>query len=306
MSARLRQIGLFFRLSRPLFLLGGFLLNGLGGAILLYLHRPLDLRLYLIGQALVTALQLMGQYLNEYHDTASDADNPSRTPLTGGSGALGAGGLPRKTALYAAIVSLTVAATLASLLLVQALAPPLAWVTLVLAFLGAFFYSVPPVRLAVSGYGELTTSILVAGLVPTFAFALQTGEMHPMLWLSTVPLVALHFAMMLAFELPDFAADTRSGKRPLMIRLGWQWAMRLHDGAILFAIAAFVVAFARGLPTRVALGALIAAPLALAQIWQMARIRAGSRPHWRTLTFSALGLFALTAYLELAGFLLAA
>ncbi len=300
MSARLRQIGLFIRLSRPLFLLGGFLLNGLGGAILLYLHRPLDLRLYLIGQALVTLLQAMGHYLNEYHDSPSDAAN------TGRSGVLGPSGLPRKTALYAAIVCVTVAATLASLLLVQALAPPLAWVTLVLIFLGAFFYNVPPVRLAVSGYGELTTSILVAGLVPVFAFALQTGEMHPMLWLSTVPLVALHFAMMLAFELPDFAADTRSGKRPLMIRLGWQWGMRLHDGAILFAIAAFVVAFARGLPTRVALGALIAAPLALAQIWQMARIRAGSRPHWRTLTFSALGLFALTAYLELAGFLLAA
>jgi hypothetical protein len=54
----------------------------------------------------------------------------------------------------------------------------------------------------------------------------------------------------------------------------------------------------------VALGALMAAPLGLAQIWQMRRIRMGFAPRWTTLTVSGLVLFALTAYLELAGYLL--
>jgi hypothetical protein len=49
---------------------------------------------------------------------------------------------------------------------------------------------------------------------------------------------------------------------------------------------------------------LIALPLALAQIWQMGRIREGYPPRWQLFTFSATGLFALTAYLQMLGYLL--
>jgi 1,4-dihydroxy-2-naphthoate octaprenyltransferase len=122
--------------------------------------------------------------------------------------------------------------------------------------------------------------------------------------MSTTPLVALHFAMMIAFEFPDYASDARQEKRTLMVRLGWEMAMRLHNFAILFAIASFVIAFLSGMPRRVVLGSLIALPLAAAQIWQMDRIRRGFAPRWNLLTLNALGLFALTAYLELIGFVL--
>jgi 1,4-dihydroxy-2-naphthoate octaprenyltransferase len=304
LSRLLRQAWLFLRLSRPLFLLGGLLLYGLGAAIALYLLHPIDVGLYLLGQGLVTLLQLMTHYQNEYFDAPLDLGNLNRTPWSGGSGVLGPDGLPRRTALYAGVACLTGAATLASILLVRGGVPLLSWLLLLLVFLGAFFYSAPPVRLVTSGYGELSTSLLVSGLLPAFAFSLQTGELHRLLWLSTLPLIALHFAMLMAFELADFGADTRTGKRTLMVRLGWSSGMRLHDLSILLAVVALVSGFFSGLPARVALGSLIALPLGMAQIWQMARIRAGYPPHWRTLTFSALGLFALAAYLQLAGYLL--
>jgi 1,4-dihydroxy-2-naphthoate octaprenyltransferase len=303
MSISLREVWLFIRLTRPLFLLGGVLLYGLGGAILDFLGRPIDVTLYILGQLAITAIQLMAHFLNEYFDSTKDRENPNRTPLTGGSGALGPGGLPRKVALYGAAFTVAITATIVIILITTAQTPMITWIILSLVFLGAFLYSIPPISLATSGYGEASTSILVAGLLPAFAFTLQTGEFHRLLVMTSTPLVALHFAMMLAFELPDFATDTKFEKRTLMVRIGWAAAMRLHDLAIIFAIGSVAITFALGLPWRVALGSTIVLPLAIAQMWQFSRIRRGFPPNWRTITYSALALFAMTAYLQLVGYL---
>jgi 1,4-dihydroxy-2-naphthoate octaprenyltransferase len=244
----------------------------------------------------------MTHYLNEYYDGPADLDNPSRTPFSGGSGVLGSQGLPRTTALYAGIASLTLAATFAGLLLLQGISL-LSWLIVFLAFIGAFGYSAPPLRWIHSGYGELIASFVVAGLLPAFGFSLQTGQLHRLVFMSTIPLIALHFAMLLTFELPDYASDVKYEKRNLMVRVGWQMAMRMHDAAILFAAVTFFGAYLAGLPWRVTLGLLIVLPLGAAQIWQMSRIRQGSPPRWLTLTWSALLLFGLAAYLQWMGYL---
>ncbi len=300
----LHQLRLFIQLSRPLFLLGGLLLYALGTAIAAYLGRPIDATLYLVGQILVTLLQLMTHYLNEYFDADSDQENSSRTWLSGGSGAIGPEGLPKKVALYAAVITLALAATIATAALVTRAFPTLAWPVLLLSFTGAFFYSAPPLRLASSGYGEIIAALVVAGLTPTIAYALQTGELHRLLLMSTTPLIALSFAMIIIFELPDYATDLKHEKRTLMVRLGWSAGMRAHDVAIVFALISYAAAFSLGLPARVGLGALFVAPLGVAQIWQLHRIRQGYPPRWNILTFSAMALFAIAAYLELAGYLL--
>ncbi|OGO17620.1 MAG: hypothetical protein A2Z14_02935 [Chloroflexi bacterium RBG_16_48_8] len=299
-----RQIILFIRLSRPLFLLGGVLLYGLGGAIADYLGHSLDPTTYILGQVTITFIQLMTQYLNEYYDAERDRDNENRTPLTGGSGILGSEGLPRRTALYAAAFSLALATTAVILLNAHITVLFVAWGILLLGFAGAFFYNIPPFSLMTSGYGEIMTSFLVAGLLPSFAYALQTGQIHRFLIMSSTPLIALHFTMLIAFEFPDYASDLKHNKRTLLVRASWQLGMRLHNIAIIFAIVSMLVAFYLGLPRQVALGSMIALPLAIAQIWQMDRIRQGYPARWRIFTYSALALFALMAYLELIGYLL--
>ena len=202
--SRSRQFWLFIVLSRPHFLLGGIALYGLGAAIARYLGHRVDAGMYLFGQAIVTSGQLMTQYLNEYFDAPVDAHNESRTLFSGGSGAIGSGLLSRRTALYAAIACLAFMAILASVMLIRGGVPLLAWLLFVMLLLGAFFYSSPPLQLLTTGYGELVASLTVAGIVPSFAYALQTRELHRILFMSTAPLVALCFAMIIAFELPDF------------------------------------------------------------------------------------------------------
>jgi 1,4-dihydroxy-2-naphthoate octaprenyltransferase len=169
------SLRLFVRLARPHFLIGAALLYALGVGIARYLGTPVNWEAYLLGQAWVSLLQLSTHFLNEYYDAPSDTDNRNRTPFSGGSGAVGPGKLTRSTALVAAAACLTVLASLTVLLISRGYLTPAAQLIMILAFLGSFFYSAPPVKLASSGYGELVTSILVANQEPAIAYLMQTG-----------------------------------------------------------------------------------------------------------------------------------
>jgi len=293
----MQTLRLFIRISRPLFLVGGGLAYALGAGIARFLGTPIDWGVYLLGQGFVTILQLSAHYLNEYFDAPSDANNPARTPFSGGSGAIGAEKLSRNVVLLAAITALTVLASLAVLMIEYAPVSPLLFLVVTLGFLGAFFYSTPPIKLASSGYGELTTSILVAYLVPAFAFILQVGELHRLVAMAAIPLTALHMAMMLSYELPDYASDIKHNKLTLLVRLGWERGMGLHNLLVLFAFFILGLAAVFGLPLAIVLPAYIPLPLGLLQIWQMRRIAAGVKPNWTTLTLTALVLFASEVYL---------
>jgi len=290
---------LFLRLSRPLFLFGGVLNYFLGLGIANYLGQTLNWSIVVLGQLWVTSLQLATHYLNEYFDFPNDSANRNRTPFTGGSGVLGRGEgqLRPRVALIAAYCALTVTALATFVLSRLGALNPIILTIMVLGVLGAIFYSVPPVRLSAKGYGELSTSILLANLVPAFAFALQTGELHRLLAMSTFPLTALTLASMLNLEFPDYASDIKAGKRTLFVRLGWQNAIRAHHLLALSGYVLFAASLAAGLPAAIALPPFLTLPLALLQIWYMNRIGDGLKPNWTALTLNALAMTVACTYL---------
>ncbi|HJW84932.1 MAG TPA: prenyltransferase, partial [Anaerolineae bacterium] len=82
----------FIQLTRPLFLLGGALMYGLGAAIAYSAGASIDWGRYALGQVIVTSIQAMTQYANEYYDLEVDrAAGSNRTWFSGGSGVLPAG-----------------------------------------------------------------------------------------------------------------------------------------------------------------------------------------------------------------------
>jgi 1,4-dihydroxy-2-naphthoate polyprenyltransferase len=293
----MKNIRLFIQLTRPLFLVGAMIMFALGVGIARYLGATIDWGLYFIGQAWITMMQLGTHYLNEYFDSFADVHNPHRTPFSGGSGAIGPGKLPRAVALWAAITALTFVASFSVLLFQNIGFQPELLFLMILIFSGAFFYSVPPVQLSSSGYGELTTSIIVANLVPAFAFLLQAGEYHRLLSMSTFPLTTLHIAMMITFELPDYATDLKYEKSTLLVRLGWQRGMALHNLLIFANFVLLGIALFYGMPLSIVLPPLLLFPVGLFQIWTMNRIAGGAKPNWKILTLTGVLLFALSAYL---------
>lgn len=293
----MQTLRLFWRLSRPYYLIGAALLYALGVGIARYLGNSLDWHIYLLGQAWVTLLQLSTHYLNEYYDAEYDQLNPNRTAFSGGSGAVGPGKLTRQAALYGGVACLAALASLTVLLIRDAHLSPATGLIMVLAFLGAFFYSVPPVRLITTGYGELVAAIIVANLLPAFAYLLQTGEFHRLLAMTTFPLTALCLAMSIDLELPDYATDLKYEKRTLLVRIGWQNGMRLHNGLIIIAFLLFGLDLYFGLPFAIVLPVFFVLPVGIYAIWQLRKIDDGAKPNWSLLAWTATLMFATVIYL---------
>ena len=281
----------FAALTRPVFLLGGALLYGLGAALS---PEPIDWASYAAGQALVTAVQMSAQYANEYYDQEADRLGAAgRTWLTGGSGVLASGRLAPATALRAAAITST--AALGAAVVVAAASVPAALVG-VAALAGGWLYSAPPARLVGNFAGVSVASIIVAGLTPLTGALLQGSVSADRLIAVAVPLLLLHHAMLIAFEHPDIPGDTAAGKRTLSVRLSRTAIERLHRGLLVATYGALLGAVWLGsLEWSEAGWALALAPLGLVQAWSYSRVTG------TVLATVAVGLFSGTAAALLLG-----
>lgn len=240
----------FIRLSRPHFLVGGFLLFAVGAAG----AERLRAERYVAAQLMVSAVQITAHYVNEYADVAADRLVVNRTLFSGGSGVLGAGLLHRSVAMRAATVSSVVA--LGAAVAVATYSLPAAAIGFS-ALVVSWSYSMPPLRLVGSGWGEVGATLVVAGAVPLVGSLAQGGTPGAAVWWSMAVLMPVHLAMVLSFELPDVDSDAAAGKRVLAVRLG-----RPHTGRLirLSLAAAAVMAGAAGV------GGGLPAPAALATL----------------------------------------
>ncbi len=287
--------------GRPLFLGGGFILYALGAAVAAAAGHPIDVTRYALGQAAVTALQLMTHYANDYFDYEADVANPTPTAV-GAAACCADGTLPRSVALVAALVLAGIGVAF-TLVLGTAGVGSYAIPTLMLVLVLAWSYSAPPFRLCARGLGELDTALVVTVLVPWLGFYLQAPSMHGATGARAgrSPPALLQFAMLVAIEFPDAVGDAATGKRTLVVRLGAPVAARLY--AVITA-AAFVwplVAFALGLPLLVALAMLVPTPIAIWRIMQLGDH--ANRDAYERLTFFAVFLVVATSAAALIGWL---
>lgn len=284
----------FIKLGRPLFLGGGFVLYALGAAIASAAGHSIDVTRYILGQAAVTAFQLMTHYANDYFDYDADVANATPTKWSGGSRVLPDGLLPRSVALVTALVLAAIGVVL-TLAIGATGVGSWAMPTLVLVLVLAWGYSAPPLRLCARGLGELDTAVVVTVLVPWLGFYLQAPSMPGAapLVLTLVTPALLQFAMLVAIEFPDAAGDAATGKRTLVVRLGAPVAARLYAGITAAAFVWPLVALVLGLPSLVALALLVPAPIA---IWRIVQLRDhADRDAYERLTFFAVFLVVSTS-----------
>jgi len=305
---RLRQLGAFVRLGRPLFLVGGLVFYGLGAAIAAFADGALaiDWRRYGWGQAAVTAAHLMTHYCNDYFDFDADRANSTPTRWSGGSRVLPAGELPRAAALVAALILVALACVATGILVGHAGAPAGVVMLMAAILVLSWEYSAPPLRLHSTGWGELDVAVVVSGLVPLTGFYLQAVQWRLLPFVAIAPLAGLQFTMLLAIEFPDAAGDAATGKQTLVVRHGAEWAARLYQGVIIAVYLSLPLLVTVGLPSIVAGCALLTAPIGA---WQVLRMRRGAfrdPARWDSIAFWSVALLMLTSAAELVGFLLAA
>lgn len=229
------SISRFLALARPHFLLGGGLLYAIGavGA------GVGSVSAYLIGQLAITASQVTAHFVNEFADADADALVVNRTWFSGGSGVLVAPDVDRAIALRAAFVTTGVALTAATVLaLDHTLAATIAAGTLLISW----GYSMPPVRLLDTGWGEAATTVVTTVAVPLVGALAQPGPIDSNLWWVISVLFALHMAMIIAFEIPDLETDLAAGKTVLAVRLGLPRTRSLIGGFYALGFAAAIAA----------------------------------------------------------------
>lgn len=288
----------FLRLTRPLFLFGGANLYAIGLFIAVADGYKIDLAHLLAGQAMVTAIQLMTHYANEFFDQETDRLNTERTWFSGGSGVLPNGDLHPKAALYAALACAV--AALVIILYGFTWSVPFALLgTAAMAL--AWSYSGPPLRLVAKGTGELVASIVVAGMVPVVGYvALSGGPLGVDVLAAALPLMLIHFAMLITFAIPDTRADAAAGKRTAAVRLGPIRTAVVHNLLLLLAFCVILLWVAQQRPGMQWLW--LALPVAVWQAAAVARAAVRRPPHYGWLTMGAVGLFAFTALLWLIGY----
>jgi 1,4-dihydroxy-2-naphthoate octaprenyltransferase len=298
------RLGAFVKLGRPHFLVGGFLLFGLGSALAVAGGARIDWAHYAWGQATITAAQWMTHYANDYFDLEADRANSTPTRWSGGSRVLVSGFVAPWIALATSLGLGAVALFAAGVLATLPNSPPWVLPLAVLILALSWFYSAPPIRLLSRGLGEATTALVVTLLTPLLGFYVQAGAVRPVLFLACLPLCALQFSMLLTIELPDAEGDAAHGKRTLVVRRGAAWSAYRSAAILVATYCSLPILFWLGLEPTIALLAALPAPIALWQIMRLSRGAYRDPKHWEGLAFASVALLVTTSVAELVGVVL--
>lgn len=280
---------LFARLSWLLYLLVSLMLYTLGTGIARYLGAQTHAGVYLLGLLWVFSMVLFTSFAHRYFDLRAAAENLGREVFNF---------LPWRSAmLLGVLLSATLAASAALMLIQLGVLSQSAWMLMLLIVLGACLYALPPARAADSGYGELLLSVLLGAGAPAVSFMLLFRGYHPYLAMVGFPLTALHLSMLIALSFPTYASQQKYGRKTLLVRMGWENGMMAHNLLILSAFLLIVLSAVFNFPNFAMFPTLLVLPLGLLEIYYMMRIAAGVPPNWNALAVSAAALFTLPIYI---------
>lgn len=289
---------ILLRYARPAMLLAGALFYLLGAGMARYLGHPIQWDRFWVGLAAIILIQLTSYFLKAYYDLV-DASSPLRRLQKDedDEDRQAASKLPQQGVLMVGTTSMTAGAVLTVLMFTMGAINLTFLLFLGIAFLLSFFYAVPPLRLAYTAYGELVETIVLANLFPALAFLLQAGELHRYLAMLTFPLLAIFLAVRLVLSLERYSRYLKYGYKTMMVVLGWQRGIRMHNLLVPAGYLLLALAFALGLPWSLTWPLLLTLPIGLFEIIQTNQIASGIKPNWRMLNLTAVALIGLFLYL---------
>ena len=235
--------------------------------------RPIAAATFWLGYAMLFLVEAATVFGNELVDEPSDRRNRCYGPFNGGSRVLVEGKLSRN-----ALSAASVAASVGAVTLLAVLGALEAASTLTMTFIGATSviavgYTLPPLRLAYRGLGEVTVAVTHSFGAVYAGHLLQGGAIG-----SAVPLgisTCLAFAILpsiLLAGIPDAVADRRTGKRTLAVRLGVPRTAQLA-GAFVVVSALLPALFVAAGHAHLAMLAWLAPVHGAAVLWVLARRR---------------------------------
>ncbi len=190
----------------------------------------------------MVALHMAVNILNEWGDLRTGIDLATeRTPFSGGSGTLPAGGLSPRAALVFGLACAGVGLAIGVWFLTI-----VGWILLPIVLAGAVCVLAYTQVLARLGIGEVAAG-LGLGAGPVVGTALvQNGTWSSAAVAASIPAFLMTFNLLLLNEFPDEAADREGGRRNLVILLGRKAAARVYALATLGVPVSIIAAVLTG------------------------------------------------------------
>jgi 1,4-dihydroxy-2-naphthoate octaprenyltransferase len=190
----------------------------------------------------LVALHMAVNILNEWSDMRTGIDlETERTPFSGGSGTLPAGGMGLRTALVFGLVCAGVGLVIGVWFLWK-----VGWILLPIMIAGAVAVLAYTDLLARIGVGEVAAGFGLGAGPVVGAALIQGGGWIAAAVAASIPAFFMTFNLLLLNEFPDEAADRKGGRRNLVILFGRKTAAWIYVFAGLATPASIVVAVALG------------------------------------------------------------
>lgn len=285
-----------FQHIRPLHLMTLVVLYCLGVGFSRYLGVRIDLAPFIIGLFWVLFLSTGMNFLGDYYKVPFD-----RGLVRGDQMGEGAQDQSRDdkddVKLYISATCLAVSAVLTILLGAGGMLNIASSLVMASFFLLYSLLIIPGVFLDLSGIGEFFTSVILVVLPPAISYLLQAGNFHRFLYLGIFPLFPLHLAMILILRLKTYPQDLREHRKTLLVRLGWQRGVYLHNLMVMAGFLLFGVALIFGMPFRLILPVFFTLPVAAYLIWYLSKLEDGAPVRWPLITLLSFVIFFLPVYL---------
>jgi 1,4-dihydroxy-2-naphthoate octaprenyltransferase len=239
-------------LSRLPFHTVGILPFILGSLMAWHIMGRLNLIILGWGTLVVVLILFATYYSGEYFDYEIDILSAKfgRNRFSGGSQILQTGAIPRRHALIAAILSVVLAVAVGIFLQFYYKTGVFTIPLEAIGILGGLFYTTKPIKWAYRGIGEIWIGFCYGWLTIATSYYIQTGEFPALVHWTALPVAFSIFNVILINEFPDYVADSKSGKRNLVVRFGRRRMSRLY---VLVSIAiwpALVLASTVGIPYK--------------------------------------------------------
>lgn len=227
----------FWQLADPKIWIASTIPMAVGGALAYGTTGKFSIYWFLVALASIYLLEIGKNAVNEIVDFKTGVDlfiSPDKkTPFSGGKKTIVEGKL--KIPETAAIALLTIGAGCCiGLYIVFFKDLVIFWVGL-LGVLLSIIYSLPPIKLAYRGWGELTVGLTFGPLIVSGIYILMTGTFNLNAIYVSLPIGLLIANVLWINQFPDYEADKQGGKANWVVRLGKERSVNVF--AVLFTAA---------------------------------------------------------------------
>ena len=143
---------------------------------------------------------------------------------------------------------------------------------IILGLAGGLAYSMPPVRLASTRFGEISIAILLGFFLPLAGWYYVNGSVDPEVLAIGLPLFLFSLESLIAVQFPDVEADRTSKKRNLTFRLGIQTSKSIQISLLCASYLIVISEVAIGCLRFGALLVLLTVPLSMFASWKLIKM----------------------------------